>query len=155
MWSTGSANSMCPKCPGHFAEVFPQVAHFWPGSSVPSLLSIKPPCTGIPSSSYVSGAVISATENLRTSVGDHTLNFIPPRVFADSSIILSLHLLLHKEPRRYIETHHFLQQQLECICNHYRRYFGFVAAYTTDVSALLNVVVRQQATTLTDIYFSL
>src|ERR687893_3043868 len=85
--NTGSASSMWPKCPGHLAEVFPQVAHFWPGSSVPNLLSIKPPCTGIPSSSYVSGAVISATENLRTSVGDHTLNLIPPRVFADSSII--------------------------------------------------------------------
>src|ERR671932_2918252 len=131
MWSTGSASSMCPKCPGHFAEVFPQVAHFWPGSRVPSRLSISPPCTGIPSSSYVSGAVISATENLRTSVGDHTLNFIPPKIFADSSIIflhLPLYLLLYKEPWRDVEAHHFLQKQLERIGNNYRRYLGFFSA---------------------------
>ncbi len=48
---TASANSMCPKCPGQFADVFPQVPHFWPGSNVPSLLSMRPPCTAIPSSS--------------------------------------------------------------------------------------------------------
>ena len=42
------------------------------GSSVPSRPSIRPPCTGIPSSSYVSGTVISATEYFRISVGDHT-----------------------------------------------------------------------------------
>src|SRR5581483_1620820 len=113
IWSTGSASSMCPKWPGHFADVLPQVAHFWPGSSVPSLLSISPPCTGIPSSSYVSGAVISATENLRTSVGDQTLNFIPPNIFADSSIIsiTPLDLLLYKEPGRHVKAHHLLQQQ--------------------------------------------
>ncbi len=48
---TGSASSICPKCPGHLAEVLPHVAHFCPGSKVPSLPSISPPCTDIPSSS--------------------------------------------------------------------------------------------------------
>ena len=72
MCSIGSASSKCPKCPGHRAAMFPHVRHFCPGSSVPSRPSIRPPCTGIPSSSYVSGTVISATEYFRISVGDHT-----------------------------------------------------------------------------------
>jgi len=31
MCRTGSASSICPKCPGHLAEVLPQVRHFCPG----------------------------------------------------------------------------------------------------------------------------
>ena len=43
IWTTGSASSMCPKCPGQRGAVFPQGPHFWPGSSVPKRLSIRPP----------------------------------------------------------------------------------------------------------------
>ena len=81
MCKTGSASSMCPKCPGHLAAVLPHVKHFCPGSSVPNRPSIKPPWTGIPSSSYVSGAVISATEYFRISVGDQMENLIPSMDF--------------------------------------------------------------------------
>ena len=61
--------------------MLPHVRHFWPGSSVPSLPSIRPPCTARPSSSYVSGAVISATEYLRISLGDHMENRMPSMAF--------------------------------------------------------------------------
>ena len=48
---TGSASSICPKCPGQADAVFPHVLHFCRGSRVPSLPSMRPETIGTPSSS--------------------------------------------------------------------------------------------------------
>src|SRR5579875_3420524 len=77
-WTSGACVTAC--------------SHFCPGSRTPSLLSINPPCTGIPSSSYVSGTVISTVEYFLTSAGEKTSNVMLPTVLTDSSRAILLHL---------------------------------------------------------------
>ncbi len=85
-----SCSSISISKPGLLAAVFPSVRHFCPGSRTPNLPSIRPPCTAIPSSSYVSGCVISQTEYFLISCGDHTAKVIPSIDFVDvADIILS------------------------------------------------------------------
>src|SRR3989344_4470104 len=59
-WTIGLARSIYPKCPMHSFNFCPQVLHLKPGSITPSLTSIKPPSTGYPSLSYISGVTIFA-----------------------------------------------------------------------------------------------